>query len=103
MQLSCAYLEGKDIFQDLASTRHGVLVDPRVRADHIWSDVAESGVSTRGGFTQFIPWQGALEAAHMNTKVPGSATACVMQLDQVNGILAAANLVRVCRGVCLRD
>lgn len=29
----------------------------------------------------------------MNTKVPGSATACVMQLDQTNGVLAAANLV----------
>lgn len=29
----------------------------------------------------------------MNTKVPGSATACVMQLDQANGVLAAANLV----------
>nr|BBC28495.1 protein phospatase 2C [Eudorina sp. 2006-703-Eu-15] len=64
MQLARAYLEGKDMFQDLASTRQGVLVDPR----------------------------GALEAAHMNTKVPGSATACVMQLDQANGVLAAANL-----------
>nr|BCL66180.1 hypothetical protein [Volvox reticuliferus] len=64
MQLARAYLEGKDIFQDLASSRQSVLIDPR----------------------------GALEAAHMNTKVPGSATACVLQLDQANGVLAAANL-----------
>nr|BCL66101.1 hypothetical protein [Volvox africanus] len=64
MQLARAYLEGKDIFQDLASSRQGVFVDPR----------------------------GALEAAHMHTKVPGSATACVLQLDQINGVLAAANL-----------
>ncbi|GLI62879.1 hypothetical protein VaNZ11_005635 [Volvox africanus] len=64
MQLARAYLEGKDIFEDLAASRHGVLVDPR----------------------------GALEAAHMNTKVPGSATACIMQLDQSNSLLVAANL-----------
>ncbi|EFJ40674.1 hypothetical protein VOLCADRAFT_108071 [Volvox carteri f. nagariensis] len=64
MQLARAYLEGKDIFQDLVSSRQGVHIDPR----------------------------GALEAAHMNTKVPGSATACVLQLDQVNGVLMAANL-----------
>lgn len=37
--------------------------------------------------------QGALDAAHKNTKVPGSATACVMQVDQANGTLVAANLV----------
>ncbi|GLC40993.1 hypothetical protein PLESTB_000954400 [Pleodorina starrii] len=64
MQLARAYVEGTDIFHDLASSRQGVLVDPR----------------------------GALEAAHMHTKVPGSATACVMQLDQAAGVLAAANL-----------
>nr|BCL66240.1 hypothetical protein [Volvox reticuliferus] len=64
MQLARAYLEGKDVFEDLAASRHGVIVDPR----------------------------GALEAAHMNTKVPGSATACIMQLDQSNSVLAAANL-----------
>ncbi|KAG2429355.1 hypothetical protein HXX76_011121 [Chlamydomonas incerta] len=64
MLMSRAYLEGNDIFQEQAASRSGVLIDPR----------------------------GALEAAHMNTKVPGSATACVMQLDQANGVLAAANL-----------
>ncbi|KAG2486200.1 hypothetical protein HYH03_015162 [Edaphochlamys debaryana] len=64
MQLARAYLEGTDIFTEQAASRQGVLIDPR----------------------------GALDAAHMNTKVPGSATACVMQLDQVNGVLAAANL-----------
>nr|ADI46917.1 MTM0349 [Volvox carteri f. nagariensis] len=64
MQLARAYLEGRDIFHDLAVSRHGLMVDPR----------------------------GALEAAHMNTKVPGSATACILQLDQANGVLAAANL-----------
>ncbi|PNH00830.1 putative protein phosphatase 2C 1 [Tetrabaena socialis] len=64
MQLSRAYLEGKDIFTEEAAARQGVLVDPK----------------------------GALEAAHAHTKVPGSATACVMQLDQANGLLAAANL-----------
>ncbi|MEW5315887.1 MAG: hypothetical protein WDW38_007285 [Sanguina aurantia] len=36
--------------------------------------------------------RGALEAAHSQTKVPGSATACVMQLDQVSSSLVAANL-----------
>jgi hypothetical protein len=37
--------------------------------------------------------QGALHAAHQNTKVPGSATACVIQLDQERRTLEAANLV----------
>ncbi|GFR43171.1 hypothetical protein Agub_g4221 [Astrephomene gubernaculifera] len=64
MQFARAYLEGKDIFAELASSRQGVLIDPR----------------------------GALDAAHMNTKVPGSATACVLQLDQSSCTLVAANL-----------
>ena len=38
--------------------------------------------------------QGALHAAHMRTKVAGSSTACVMQLDQAKRMLVAANLVR---------
>jgi hypothetical protein len=30
MLMSRAYLEGNDIFQEQASSRHGVLIDPRV-------------------------------------------------------------------------
>jgi len=37
--------------------------------------------------------QGALSAGHQHTKVPGSATACVIQLDPENKTLEAANLV----------
>lgn len=36
--------------------------------------------------------KGALHAAHIRTKVPGSATAVVMQLDQENQCLVAANV-----------
>ncbi|KAL6764776.1 serine/threonine protein phosphatase [Haematococcus lacustris] len=64
MKLACAYLEGKDIFENDGRARSPSLVDPR----------------------------GALHSAHSNTKVPGSATACVMQLDQNRGTLEAANL-----------
>ena len=39
--------------------------------------------------------QGALSAGHQHTKVAGSATACVMQLDPENKTLEAANLVRL--------
>jgi hypothetical protein len=51
------------------------------------------------GYTHSFPsvacaaLQGALHAAHQNTKVPGSATACVIQLDQERRTLEAANLV----------
>lgn len=42
--------------------------------------------------TVLIDPKGALAAAHQYTKVPGSATACVLQLDQANSSLIAANL-----------
>mmetsp|Transcript_28658 Transcript_28658/g.52680 ORF Transcript_28658/g.52680 Transcript_28658/m.52680 type:complete len:371 (-) Transcript_28658:1403-2515(-) len=65
MRLSKAYLEGSDIFSEQAEARkEGVLIDPR----------------------------GAINAAHLHTKVPGSSTACVIQLDQTNRALVAANL-----------
>lgn len=65
MRLSRAFLEGNDIFAEESSSRNGdILIDPRA----------------------------ALDAAHSNTKVPGSATACVLQLDQANRTLTAANL-----------
>eukprot|EP00199_Chlamydomonas_sp_CCMP681_P002432 CAMPEP_0119108012 /NCGR_PEP_ID=MMETSP1180-20130426/12991_1 /TAXON_ID=3052 ORGANISM="Chlamydomonas cf sp, Strain CCMP681" /NCGR_SAMPLE_ID=MMETSP1180 /ASSEMBLY_ACC=CAM_ASM_000741 /LENGTH=385 /DNA_ID=CAMNT_0007093571 /DNA_START=92 /DNA_END=1249 /DNA_ORIENTATION=- len=65
MKIACAYLEGKDQFANDGVDRHeSPLIDPR----------------------------GALNAAHENTKVPGSATACVMQLDPVTNTLEAANL-----------
>lgn len=62
MKVACAYLEGKDLFAADGVARP--LIDPR----------------------------GALHAAHENTKVPGSATACVMQLDVEHKTLEAANL-----------
>lgn len=62
MKLACAYLEGKEMFAHDGIERP--IIDPR----------------------------GGLQAAHEHTKVPGSATACVMQLDQENGTLEAANL-----------
>lgn len=39
--------------------------------------------------------QGALAAGHQHTKVAGSATACVLQLDPEHKTLEAANLVSV--------
>lgn len=42
--------------------------------------------------THNIDPRGALAAAHQHTKVPGSATACIVQLDQETGSLLAANL-----------
>lgn len=103
MLLARAYLEGKDVFQDLALTRQGFVVDPRVSgAVHLW--LLAQGSDTKRGYG--VRLQGALEAAHFNTKVPGSATACLLQLDQVNGLLSAANLVRFaqrkdCAGLAL--
>lgn len=62
MQLAAAYIEGTGPFAN--ENRSQILIDPR----------------------------GALHAAHSRTKVAGSATACVMQLDQNKKTLVAANL-----------
>ena len=64
MQVSAAFLEGSGAFSNETRNLAEPLVDPR----------------------------GALHAAHMRTKVAGSATACVMQLDQARRMLVAANL-----------
>jgi len=65
MRMACAYLEGTEHFaQDGMDRSSAPFIDPR----------------------------GALNAAHQTTKVPGSATACVMQLDQERQTLEAANL-----------
>ena len=40
--------------------------------------------------------RGALAAAHAGTRLPGSATACVIRLDRAHSKLFAANLVRSC-------
>jgi len=39
-------------------------------------------------------FQGALDAAHQATRLPGSATACVLQLNRDAKSITAANLVR---------
>jgi protein phosphatase PTC7 len=65
MEVAKAYLEGKEGYAPAsAALSPEPLVDPR----------------------------GALNAAHMHTRVPGSATAVVMQLDRKTRKLAAANL-----------
>lgn len=64
MQLSAAFLEGTGPFSEESRNPSQPLIDPR----------------------------GALHAAHMRTKVAGSATACVMQLDPNRRMLVAANL-----------
>eukprot|EP00967_Tisochrysis_lutea_P085190 scaffold119390_cov17-Tisochrysis_lutea.AAC.1 len=61
--MACEYLEGSGKFSSEDGTA-GPVVDPR----------------------------GALNAGHQQTKVPGSATACVMQLDPEHKTLEAANL-----------
>ncbi|KAF5838380.1 serine/threonine protein phosphatase [Dunaliella salina] len=63
MKMACEYLEGSGKFSSEGGTA-GAVVDPR----------------------------GALSAGHQQTKVPGSATACVMQLDPEHKSLEAANL-----------
>lgn len=63
MQVACMYLEGTGPFSQ-EQRPPGPLIDPR----------------------------GALHAAHMRTRVAGSSTACVMQLDQARRMLVAANL-----------
>jgi protein phosphatase PTC7 len=50
------------------------------------------GSAEFGGKAGAIDPRGALNTAHANTRVAGSATACVLQLDKKNGALAAANL-----------
>lgn len=111
MKLACAYLEGQDRFaQDGLDRKSTAFIDPRVRPVHIclgaycmtaWA--AQRCSLYRGCLGWHVDMsvdvplhllQGALNAAHQHTKVPGSATACVMQLDQENGTLEAANLVR---------
>ena len=64
MQMSAAFLEGNGPFSNDTRNPSAPLIDPR----------------------------GALHAAHMRTKVAGSATACIMQLDQTRRMLVAANL-----------
>eukprot|EP00798_Chlamydomonas_sp_ICE-L_P020119 gene20119-26849_t len=65
MTLSCAYIEGREPFEEESKAREpGLYINPR----------------------------GALHAAHMGTKLPGSATACVLQLDPESSSIVAANL-----------
>lgn len=43
-------------------------------------------------FSMFM--QGALDAGHVATRLPGSTTACVVRLNQDVSTISAANLVR---------
>mgnify|MGYP001807266738 CR=1 FL=1 len=49
MLMSRAYLEGNDIFQEQAASRHGVLIDPRVSGlestDEILGAMSRVGLS----------------------------------------------------------
>lgn len=107
MRMACAYLEGKDIFETDALDRGSIpFIDPRVRRENgSWASCPRFPLETfhmgpmhahgsQPGTTCTCRTQGALHAAHQSTKVPGSATACVMQLDQERHMLEAANLVR---------
>lgn len=115
MKISCNYLEGKDAFANDGLQRP--FIDPRVRCSTLQREVTHGSVPSRPlwmcalrhlsqpssvcaatckcVFLALAVLQGVLSVAHDNTKVPGSATACVMQLDAANKSLEAANLVRV--------
>jgi len=64
MTVACAYLEGRDAVYSPSAPPAGPRLDPR----------------------------GALDTAHRKTRLPGSATACVVQLDAPRRALRAANL-----------
>ncbi|KAG1662444.1 hypothetical protein FOA52_004025 [Chlamydomonas sp. UWO 241] len=72
MEVAHAYVEGR--LPDNLASKHGVPPRTCPAKGHI------------------IDPRGAMHAAHMRTQVAGSSTCCIMQLDQSNRTLVAANL-----------
>ena len=103
MKIACHYLEGTGPFGLEPRLPTETLIDPQVRdlrrAPH---DTPNPMSTTCSNILHLVSTsriiaqhrQGAMHQAHMRTKVAGSATCCIMQLDRDKKQLVAANLVR---------
>lgn len=85
MRVACAYIEGND-------ARTAAKTSPNQAGSFNANNNAFSQNGTANATIKLDP-RGALDTAHKLTKVPGSATACVLQLCPEKKTLMAANLV----------
>lgn len=100
MRLACAYFEAKNVKAVTASelaeksggSSRGLAVTP---ADASLRDSPPAESAGRPDSVKKSTPQEALRAAHEGTRLPGSATACVLRLDRSTNRLLAANLVRL--------
>lgn len=89
MRVACAYIEGADTRSVATASMSGSMSSSPC-ASLSSADNWQIDLSTP---TAVVDPRGALDTAHKLTKLPGSATACVVQLDADRKSLIAANLV----------
>eukprot|EP00879_Flechtneria_rotunda_P014101 GHRR01014731.1.p1 GENE.GHRR01014731.1~~GHRR01014731.1.p1 ORF type:complete len:254 (+),score=59.82 GHRR01014731.1:372-1133(+) len=89
MRVACAYLEGADV-REVASSYSSTESSPCATLSSVdnWNPLSSDEAAV-------VDPRGALDTAHKLTRVPGSATACVMQLDPEKRALIGANLVGI--------
>lgn len=91
MRVACAYVEGLDT--RAVATLSSEESSPCASLSSMDAASALSSFDGSGSPTVTVDPRGALDTAHKLTKVPGSATACVVQLCPEQRALIAANLV----------
>jgi len=92
MRVACAYVEGLDT--RAVATLSSEESSPCASLSSMDAASALSSIDGSGYPTVAVDPRGALDTAHKLTKLPGSATACVVQLCPEQRSLIAANLVR---------
>lgn len=92
MHLACAYLEGKSVHPVSPQDLKEALAQSPLTADASMDDEGPLDVASTSDSMETLSTRGALAAAHAGTRLPGSATACVMRLNRDTGALSAANV-----------
>lgn len=96
MRVACAYIEGADTRTVASASISGSMSSsPCASLSSVDGWVPDPAFPTA-----VVDPRAALDTAHRLTKLPGSATACVVQLDAEKKSLIAANLVSC--GACCR-
>ena len=96
MRVACAYIEGADTRTVATASIMGSLESsPCASLSSMDSWTLEPPAAAAAAAAVVDP-RAALDTAHKLTKLPGSATACVVQLCPEKKSLIAANLVSAC-------
>lgn len=95
MRVACAYVEGLDTRAVASISMEESSPCASLSSVDGWSALSSmDGASSSGASASVaVDPRAALDAAHKLTRVPGSATACVVQLCPEKRSLIAANLV----------